>query len=333
MTKHIPEAWQPLYPAYASEVTGSLHVCMIAAQAKNKDAAILAYNKICSLLVNAKGLMHSEHVFYIDEQGYSNEIEIAYWEDQGYYKQWIANSEKVFLDITSNKKSNATGIWIEAMSCGRERFEISCSMKQIDWGLACHHATYEDRMHGYYGAMRDRIAAAENGGLPGSVGRLSPKLDSKTLGEHLTVSLPDNLCFIRTVQGWNECGEEERNYFLANTFPVYRRGVEFLQLHPIDTNCISARLVNYINGSEHSPQTETLAWFLSLSDLEAWAWNHPTHLAILNSRQKHMKKYLTTKLLLGHEVSVISQKNMHVEYHNCHNETGFLKFFHPVELL
>lgn len=142
------------------------------------------------------------------------------------------------------------------------------------------------------------------------------------------MELPANLCFIRTVQGWLACTDEERDYFMENTFPFYEAGVAYLHDNPVESNCVSARLVSDAASHRNKPQTETLAWFLSLTDLEAWTWNHPTHDAIITNFMAHAQKFnFDVDILLGHEVSIVPADGGHAEYHNCHPATGFLRFF------
>jgi aldoxime dehydratase len=331
MAKLMPPGWEPPYPAYVSDITDALTVSLTAVQAPGEEEAATASLELRSLLAGADGLLHSEPVFFDDDKGCRNQVAISYWTDSGAFESWRSGSAVAAFFRAGH--DDGVGIWLEFMSCPRDRFEINNSTKAIKWGISRHHDTHQDPVHGYYGSMRDRIAAAEDGGLPGALGRLGPRRTSETRGRHLTVELPDNLCFIRTVQGWANCFDEEREHFLKETYPVYLNGVKFLQSHPLETNCISARLVTDVGDDPRLPQTETLAWFLSLTDLENWVWNHPTHAAIFNAMFTHSKKFnFNIQVLLGHEVLVMPKSGLRAEYHNCHNTTGFLPFFEATDL-
>lgn len=331
MAKLMPPDWKPPYAAYVSDITGPMTLSLTAVQAPGEQEAASVSRELLSLLAEADGLLHSERVFFDDEKGCRNQVAISYWTDRDTFDSW--RSGRAVTTFFAAERDDDVGVWLELMSCPRDRFEINNSMKTIKWGVSRHYATHEDPVHGYYGSMRDRIAAAEDGGLPSAMGRLGPKRVAETRGRHLTVELPDNLCFIRTVQGWANCPDEEREYFLQGTYPVYLKGVEFLQSHPLETNCISARLVHDVDSERQLPQTETIAWFLSLTDLENWVWNHPTHAAIFDAMFTHAKKFnFDIEVLLGHEVLVIPKDGLRVEYHNCHNTTGFLPFFEATDL-
>jgi aldoxime dehydratase len=331
MTKLTPDDWKPPYPAFVADTKQShLNICQLGVQAPRVAAGAEDLAELIGLLeVNSEPL-HYERVYHKDGQGFHNDILLVYWEKPGSFTDWRAgNTVNEFFERSRDKE---IGIWIEALSAPADNFETSYSTGTAKWGISRHHSSHEDPIHGYYGSMRDRIKAAENGGLASPVGRLNRELSQQTRGRHLSVELPENLCFIRTVQGWNACSDEEKEYFMKRTFPVYQRGVEYLRTHPLETNCINARLVTDVAQDPDQPQTETLAWFLSLTDLEAWAWNHPTHAAIFNTFMKHAEKFnFEVDILLGHEVLVVPKNGVLAEYHNCHNATGFLRFFQAVE--
>jgi len=331
MVKLTPPDWQPPYPAYVSDIEDALTIALVAAQGPAEAETTAAFATIADLMADVDGLLHSEQVAFTDSRDHSNIVAISYWESPEAFARWRADpAVKGFVDTD---RTDGIGVWIEFLSCPRDRYEINNSIIKMNWGVARHHGSYEDPIHGYYGAMRDRIAAAEDGGLAGTVGRLNRERDDETRGRHVTVALPENLCFIRTIQGWSDCSAEERTYFLENTYPVYRKGVEFLQANPLETNCIAARFVRDAEPGPTLPHTETLAWFLSLNDLENWVWNHPTHASIFNAMIEHARKFnFEIDVLLGHEVLVPPGDGVRVEYHNCHNATGFLRFFEAKSL-
>jgi len=327
MTKLTPPDWKPPYPAFVAQVGQSdLNLTQIGVQAPTADAGANDFSELKALLERNAEVLHSEHAYHDDGEGFRNDILLVYWKSSQSFGKWRA--EKAVKEFVARERNHEAGVWIEALSAPAGHFETSYSTGTARWGISRHHSTREDPTHAYYGAMRDRIDAAEDGGLPGAVGRLNRELRAQTRGRHLSLELPENLCFIRTVQGWSECSMEEKDFFMKHTYPVYQRGVEYLRTHPLETNCISARLVTDAAHGPDQPQTETLAWFLSLTDLEAWTWNHPTHAAIFNTFMKHAEKFnFDVNILLGHEVLVLPKNGVHAEYNNCHHSTGFLRFF------
>jgi heme-degrading monooxygenase HmoA len=331
VTKLTPDNWQPPYPAFVTDVADPyLTISQLAVQSSGDDEGVSTWDELTGLVNGAAGLLHHEHVFHEDDNGFRNDILLAYWSAPDDFVRWRAGDSPA--RFVEQDRTGNTGVWIEAFSSPSGHFETSYSRGTVDFGISCHHATREDPIHGYYGAMRDRIPAAEDGGVPATVSRLNRELQPDSKGRHLSVELPANLCFIRTVQGWLACTEEERDYFMENTFPHYKTGVGYLQDNPIESNCVSARLVSDAASEENKPQAETLAWFLSLTDLEAWTWNHPTHDAIITNFMAHAQKFnFDVDVLLGHEVSIVPADGGLAEYHNCHPATGFLRFFDSVD--
>jgi len=115
---------------------------------------------------------------------------------------------------------------------------------------------------------------------------------------------------------------------------MYRGEDHTLYIAPVElpdaANALYVELV--MAGEENKPQAETLAWFLSLTDLEAWTWNHPTHDAIFKNFMVHAQRFnFEVDVLLGHEVSIVPEGGGRAEYHNCHPATGFLRFFDSVD--
>lgn len=331
MTKLTPGNWEPPYPAFVTDVEDPyLTFSQLAVQSVGESEAAPTLDELTGCLGNAPGLLHHEHVYHEDIEGLRNDILLAYWSTPNSFGRWRASD--AVAGFIEQDRTGDTGLWIEAFSTPVTHFETNYSRGTVDFGISCHHRTREDPIHGYYGAMRDRIPAAEDGGLPATVSRLNRELRPDSRGRHLRAELPANLCFIRTCQGWLACSDEERDYFLENTFPVYKDGVAYLRDNPVQSNCISARVVTNGAGGENKPQAETLAWFLSLTDLEAWTWNHPTHDAIFRNFMAHAQRFdFAVDILLGHEVCIVPEGRGHAEYHNCHPATGFLRFFESMD--
>lgn len=265
-----------------------------------------------------------ERCTHVDTQGYRNDIILAYWHRQSDFMAWRARPDvAAWADAEHD-----VGLWMEVLNCPIPQMETSYSNESPTWGLADQCPVYLDEYHGYFGAMRDRIPAAEDKGLPGELRQLPLRdIQQETRGRRLNVDLPDNCCFIRTVQGWQDCDDAQREDFLESMAPVYHAGVEYLRDNPRDTNCVGARLVDMLDPDAQI-QTQTLAWFLGLEDLERWAHEHPTHHAILSGMSSFAERYqLDMQIVLGHEVYVVPRECSHLEYSNCHPQTGFLRFF------
>ena len=325
-----PENFEPPYPAFTCELfklRPNVTLGQIALQYRDgerQDDVTALQSQIDTCLVGASAPWRREQCTHVDAFGYRNDVTVAYWQHREDFQLWRQRADVVeWADA-----AHPFGVWIEALTCPIPQMETSYSTAEPAWGLAPRCPVHLDPDHGYFGAMRDRIPAAEDRGLAAEVDRLPERdLEQDTEGRHLRVDLPGNVCFIRTVQGWRDCGPEQQADYEKILAPVYRAGVEFLRDNPRDTNCVSARLVDMLD-SRAQIQTQTLAWFLGLEYLERWAHEHPTHHAILNGMTAFAERYdMNVELVLGHEVYVAPQGYSHAEYSNCHPATGFLRFF------
>ena len=330
-----PDNFQNPYPAYSSEFPGrqrEVTVAQIAVQyhpESGASAAAQLSEEIRTSLGGDSGPWRSEPCTHVDNAGFCNEIFIAYWDTRKAFLTWkSAPRVREWLESVHD-----VGHWLESFTCPLEQMETSYSNNISSWGLAGKLPKRLESQHSYFGAMRDRIEAAEDGGLPGVPDYPAPGDSEKdTSGRRQIVTLPENLCFIRTTQGWKNCTAEQEEDFLKSIFPIYRTGSEYLRDNPRESNCVSSRLVE-LTAADSQIQTQTLAWFLSLADLERWAHRHPTHLAILKGFGDFAERHnLEIDVLLGHEVFVLPSAMMNIEYSNCHAQTGFLRFFPSQEI-
>lgn len=325
-----PENFEPPYPAFTCELfklKPDVTIGQIGVQYRRDDqgnAADALKENIDTCLAGEAAPWRWERSTHIDTAGFTNDIAIAYWQKQ---EEFVAWRERADVMVWADE-IQPVGLWIEALTCPVPQMETSYSNEDPDWGLADRCPVQLDPEHGYFGAMRDRIEAAEDSGLPAAMAQLPAKdVEQHTFGRHLKVELPDNICLIRTVQGWQDCDAKQRDDFSRSMLPVYHTGVEYLRDNPRDASCVSARLVEMVD-EDAQIQTQTLAWFLGLADLERWAHHHPTHHAILNGMTAFAERYdLNIQIVLGHEVYVAPAGYSHVEYANCHPHTGFLRFF------
>jgi hypothetical protein len=325
-----PSEFEPPYPAFTCALFNlqpDMTLGQIALQYRADDQpAVLARLQaaIEGCLTGDRAPWRWERCTHVDTQGFRNDIVLAYWRQQADFMAWRQRD-----DVAAwAERVQPVGVWIEALTCPIPQMETSYSNDDPSWGLADQCPVHLDEYHGYFGSMRDRIPAAEDRGLPAALrGLPAADIAQQTFGRRLTISLPDNTCFIRTVQGWEDCDEQQQRDFLASMMPVYRAGVEYLRDNPRDSNCVGARLVEMLDADAQI-QTQTLAWFLGLEDLERWAHEHPTHHAILSGMGAFAERYdLDMQIVLGHEVYVVPEGCSHIEYSNCHPQTGFLRFF------
>ena len=274
-------------------------------------------------LAGEHGPWRWERCTHVDAAGFRNAITLGYWRRREDYLSWRQSAAvRVWSD-----RQHGVGYWIETLSCPLPQMETSYSTPEPNWGLAPQCPVELDPNHGYFGAMRDRIPAAEDGGLPATLTALPPEDVQQPAAPRLVVELPGNLCFIRTVQGWQDCAVAQGEDFTTRMLPLYRDGVAYLRDHPRTSRCISVRLVDMVDQAGQI-QTQTLAWFLGLEFLERWAQEHPTHHAILAGMAAFAERHgMDLQVVLGHEVYVVPAGHAQAEYSGCHWGTGFLRFF------
>jgi aldoxime dehydratase len=327
MAKNTPAGFEAPYPAWTSEFP-SPDAKVVFAQIGIQGSDDIARKALCDAVAASLDGHASivERATHIDVAGVRNDVFMTYWPTQAEMRAWYAGPASVWKDRPFD---GDTGWWWEALASPVDHLETSYSVPAVTWGIGRALPQVIDPTHAYFGAMRDRIVAAEDGGLAAVVPEVSERHAVDSRGTHVTVSAPGNLCLIRTVQGWNRCGDEERERYLSHVHPVYEEGVRFLAGEPAATGCLSARLVvDEPLIADQQIQTETLAWFLSLRHLEEWTHSHPTHLKIFNGFLEHAMTFgFQIDVVLGHEVVVVPAGDLDAEYANCHGATGLLGWF------
>ena len=330
MAKIRPEGFEPPYPAWSPALPDTLSYvqAQVAIQSPSGQRDEALFGALMAKLKADSNLRHAERVGHVDARGAYNDIAIAYWNTPEAMRAWLA-PEGPFGAIAELAAESGAGAWYEAIAAPRSHYEINASTPDLQWGLAREYDTYLEPYHAYWGAMRDRIAAAEDGGLPGAIEALSRESrDSRNKPEQVRLELPEHICLIRTVQGHSDTAEEEAAAYRSDMKPQYEAGVGFLAGHPTETRCLSARLVRYDDPGPSRPNTETLAWFTSLADLEHWVHNHPTHKAIFDATHAHAARFAPEmRLLLGHEVIVAPAGGAEAMYVGCHGDTGLMPYF------
>lgn len=321
--KKRPDNFEPPYPSWELALPPeTCYVqCQVALQLMNGKRDDLLFSRLANSLSLAEGLLHFERAGHVDPQGAYNDIAIAYWTCEDSMNDWLPRGiSELAVNIREGR-----GFWYEALAVPRSRFEVSASMPIADWGLFRHFKVCEQRDHAYWGAMRDRIAEAEDDGLPGQLKKLEPVLPVEQSSEEII--LPENTCMIRTVQGYSAASFKERGTYLEKLRPKYEKGVRYLDENPVKSRCLSARLLQDEKPARGRPDTETIAWFASLKDLENWVHNHHTHKAIYTAAQQHAVRFSPEMhLLLSHEVSVVPEGKGKAMYRGCHPGTGLKRF-------
>lgn len=330
-----PDDFAPPYPAFTSRYPADQPECVFAqvgVQSREPQAGAALFNSLLSL-VHQSGAgkpQHAEIGWHEDSAGYRNDVALLYWKHAAQMDDfWARDDIRGWLN---RPPRGPVGWWRESLHAATRALDANYSIEKATWGSGRYVPQTCEQFHGYYGSMRDRTPAFLEGVADGVPGQLVARSGVDSIGKRLRVHAPDKVCFIRGAFGWDQALPEEQRTFMDEMFPVYKAGADYLRDHSQETNCISARMLEEIHtDGSNFVQSETIAWFLTLADLERWTHHHPTHAAIYAGVFRLMQKYdFKMRLNLGHEVVVVPQGQTLLEYSNCHPGTGFLPFFASV---
>ncbi|OOQ85870.1 putative phenylacetaldoxime dehydratase family protein [Penicillium brasilianum] len=279
-------------------------------------------------------------------------IWVCYWTDETKYKSSLQNLNLpgIYHALDTPSKTHI-GLWLEHFASDTSRLETVYSATDYLPGLArlpgtstAHHVHT-----GYWGAARDRIpGSAEDSfeGDPSGSNRDSDlpedlsnaTIQARSLGTHITGTNTHNMVHIRSGQFWGNCNDEEANAYLNILEPKLCAGLSYLWNAPEEARSSGVRYLHNIeplsddsgyNSVSIVHQTKeacVTAFFNNMADLEGWAAQHPSHLAIWAGAIKHGKRFGDErKFRTWHEVSVLKGGEARFEYLNCLEGTGVSK--------
>ena len=337
MPQHnMPKNWEPPYPAWSVEFAPDVRVVVVgyfAAQFKNNSInEFKEWMRLASAIDNAP--LHHLQASYTDVEGYTNHVCICYWTSQESYDSWAALPQVTTWWNDPARLSGDVGYWREVVFAPMERLETLFSSEEVA-GMAtlASRVTGPVQEHAYWGAMRDRMPASDYNDFSSKFGDGLTRLpEVVSRGKRVRITPPENICLIRSAQNWTQCKDEELDIYQNDVHPVLVEGMNFIRDNPLETGCISCRLMDELTeAGDQQAKTFGMAYFLTMAHLEAWVRSHPTHLAIFRSFHTMVKQLdFQLDLQLWHEVIVLPQGAHVFEYFNCHEKTGLLPFFSPV---
>lgn len=337
MKRLKPDDYEPPYPAFqAHPRQGHEQVVLAmlgvqAAPGADDDALLQSFRRL--LCADAPGRpLHVECGWHVDTAGHRNDVLLPYWHTAAdMHAFWSRDDVRAVL---AKPLHGPVGWWRETLCAPTTSLDANYSIPDARYGIGRYSEMRLERFHAYFGSMRDRVPDFHAGRADGAAGQLERREPVASRGRRLRiVDVPDKLCFIRAAFAWEAAAAEEQRVFRDEMYPVYREGSDYLSAHPLESNCISMRMIDeqredYDNGV----QSESLGWFLTLADLERWTHHHPRHHAIMKNIMAYMQRFdFKPRLNLGHEVLVVPAGQAEFEYSNCHPGTGFLPFFAAVE--
>lgn len=324
--KHSPGSYTPPYPSQVARFAPKVATVVMAyfgIQHRDPElpAAARALAEIAEMFARTDGPGRWDRARYVDPQGFTTTLSIAYWDDPATFDRWHAEHGTGWTSV--DRLDDALGYFIEILRPPTERFETLFSAADRPEGVsrAADELSGPVEEHAYWGGMRDRIPLARQDTLARS-GSLSVSVD----GPLRVVTGHDNICLIRSGQDVTDTLETERNMYLTEVEPVLRAGMDFIRDEGVPIGCYSNRFVTVLDSDDQPiDKTFGLSWWDDLASLERWAKEHPTHLAIFGAAMRHLSTFgPDTKLRLYHEVTVTTADQQSFRYLNCHDRTGLL---------
>jgi aldoxime dehydratase len=287
-------------------------------------AAANALTEIAEMFTRPEGPGHWDRARYVDPQGFTTTLSIAYWDDPASFDRWYADNGASWT--APERLDESIGFFVEIIRPTAERFETLFSADDRPEGVS----VTADKLsgpveeHAYWGGMRDRLPLGRQDALARE-GSLQLSAD----GPLQVVTGHGNICLIRSGQDVTDTQETERQFYLSEVEPVLRAGMDFIRDEGLPIGCYNNRFVTVLDENDRPiGKTFGLSWWDDIASLERWAKEHPTHVAIFGAAMRHLSTFgPDTRLRLYHEVTVAAADQQLFRYLNCHERTGLLNAF------
>lgn len=321
----IKDDFVPPYPAMVARFPENMEqVVMVSLGIQfpgDQPPAIASQAQHClkAALNSEGGPTYWDESSFVDQQGYTNLIAIAYWTAPAQYQGW----KDQWMSEWTQGAFEGLGTFIEVLQPGMNRFETLFSAHSQEGAANCTDTLSPPMQeHGYWGSMRDRLPLSQTDAMSASG---TPTLISD--GHYQRVTGHENLCLIRSGQDWSATQGKERDLYLNEVEPVLQAGMDFLEREGLTVGCFNSRYMRIRQpDGQLTDRSFGLSLWNDLADLEAWAKSHPTHLNIFSAAMAYLGEYgPDAQLRLYHEVCVVQADEQVYEYFNCHPATGMLK--------
>lgn len=298
------------------------------------QAKVEAMGVIEDWLKSDDGTSASESFIFVDgNDAQETLVWVCYWVDAAKHKR---SHETLCLPSIYSRLAvpgrASIGIWLESFTTAISRLETNYSGLDYLPGIARipGTSTEEHTLSAYWGAARDRIPDSAHDLFPPTVDTASPKSIPKGIGQHLVGTNYDNLVHIRSGQFWENCSSGEAESYESKLEPTLRAGLKYLCENSVEAGAAGFRYLRNEDfsappGEPKRKETCGAGFFTSLENMEKWAKNHRSHLAIYRGALAHYKAFGNSrKLRTWHEVSVLKGGEARFEYINCPPETGVI---------
>jgi aldoxime dehydratase len=266
-----------------------------------------------------------------------NTILMAYWIDMGAARAWHDRPEVRQWWAGLPDDEEGVGYWRELLASTVGRFHF--------FGVGPHkvasHALLEAKgsdNFGYWGGYRDRMAQHDTDTFTSDLDELPPRLAHPSYGRRLSVSVPNNLCFVREGADPSHITmAKERELWEHQLKPASQKWVQYLAENPKTSGCVTIidTVEQDLDTGEDLDKNSQFAYFLSLRHLERAARTQPSHLALYNTFMGTFMELAAEGIDMGlfiwAEAHILQNGELNAEYVNCHPSTGLLSHFATVE--
>lgn len=330
--KHRPGSHQPPYPSFSARFpSGTTSVVMAYYGIQVEDPAAPALAEALAEIAGRFALQGGpeswDRAHYVDAQGWTTVLSIAYWSDPTAHTAWQRDHGAWWTE--PERAQAGIGHFLELVTPSVDRFETIFSADDKAEGVAGAASGMSGMIeeHAYWGSMRDRLPV-------GQADALWPAGEPVLLedGPVRTVVLHENACLIRSGQDLSDTGEVERAAYVGDVEPSLVAGMDFLRDEGASIGCYDNRFMTVLDeGGKPTSRTFGLSWWRDLGSLEDWASSHPTHVQIFGVAMRHLSSFgPDTRLRLYHEVTVPDGHQQRFVYVGCHDRTGLLRALVPV---
>ena len=303
-------------------------------QATSQQDAAAQRERLATLLHGAHGPGTVEQCRYIDPQGWHCELLLAYWLHAADYQAWSARTEVLtWWQGLPAAGAQPVGYWREAMLAPLTRFQYGAGSSHLA-GLVTLTGVEPSTRFGYWGGYRDRIPDSATDKFLSPLSAIPDRVLRETRGRRLRVITPDNLCYLREGQAWDDAGSEERAIWQAQMEPTVADWIATLRDEPQRTGCLSVRACREHDAKTGLPlERQSQAVFaLSLHHIERAARTIPTHLAVKDTfTRMHAEARFVPHMHVWVEMLILKAGELVADYVNCHPHTGLLPYFESMD--
>lgn len=314
----------------------NLAYMIVGLQDRGSDEAEIVRQRILAAMSGLDGPEIVEALEFVDSEGHSNDVLLAFWASKGSYERWWTRGDVVSLwaDFRSNFGQDL-GIWREVMTPHKDRYQYGAGVPHKA-GIGVLGELIPCDKFGYWGGYRDRVPASSIDRFRPSIKCLPEPAAVESLGKCLIIdNFPDNLCFIREGQGWERCDADELMVWEKSMAPVVDGWIDELAADPVATGCISIRAARERDRvTNHVLKRQSqIGFLLSLKHIEAAARSNPKHLEVHASfSDMYRCPKFNPQMHVWVEMFILKAPEIVAEYINCSSATGFLPFFAAREI-